>query len=108
MPRIVFARGRCSLIRRMPSIVSTARAGVVLVARRAREHERVEDDVVRPDAVLLRQQLVRALRHLQLALARDRLRLLLILVDAADDERRAVACAPAASRARTCRARPRG
>ena len=65
-------------------------ADVVLVAGRAREDERVEDDVARADAEVLREQLPRALRDLDLALARDRLRLLLVLVDAADDERSAV------------------
>ena len=65
-------------------------ADVVGVARGARKHQRVEDDILRRNPVLLRQQLVRPLRHRQLALARERLRLQLVLVDAAHHQRRAV------------------
>ncbi len=68
-----------------------AGADVIFVAGADREHQRIEDDVLGLDAVFFSEQLERALRHLQLALARDRLRLLLVLVDASDDQRGAEA-----------------
>ncbi len=64
---------------------------IVAIAGADREYERIEDYVLRLDAVFLCQQLARALRDLEFAFVRDRLRLLLVLVDTSDDERRAVA-----------------
>ena len=68
-----------------------ARADIILVAGADREDERIEDDVLGLDAVFFGEQLERALGHLQLALARDGLRLLLVIVDASDDQRGAEA-----------------
>ena len=67
-----------------------ARADVVLIARPDRKDQRVEDDVFGRDAVLLRQDVVGALGDGELPLAGDRLGLLLVLVDAADNEGRPV------------------
>ena len=91
MPRMVLQRGRAALIARIPSIVSTPDADIVAVAGADREDQRVEDDVLGRDAVLFGEQLERALRDLQFALAGHRLRLLLVLVDTTDDQRRAEA-----------------
>src|SRR5207253_2123889 len=66
------------------------RADVVRVARPDGEDERVEDQVARGQAVLRGEQLVRALGDRELALARDGHALLLVLVDAADDDGAAV------------------
>jgi hypothetical protein len=66
------------------------RADVVRVARADGKHERIEDEVARRDPVLLGEEGVRALRDGQLALARDRHALLLVLVDAAHHHRTAV------------------
>jgi hypothetical protein len=63
-----------------------AGADVVLVAGPDAEHERVEDDVLGVDAVLL-VRICASARRSRASLARDRLRLSLVLVDAADDER---------------------
>ena len=86
-----------------------AGADVVLVAGADREDQRVEDRCPRPRR---RTSSVSSSCErcaiCQLALARDRLRLLLVLVDAADHQRGAVACAPAARRARSAPRRPRG
>ena len=68
-----------------------AGADVIFVAGADREDQRIEDDVFGLDAVFFGEQLERALRDLQLALARDGLRLLLVLVDASDDQRGAEA-----------------
>ena len=68
-----------------------ARADIVFVAGADREDQRVEDDVFGLDAVFFGEQLERALGHLQLARARNSLRLLLVVVDTADDERGAEA-----------------
>src|SRR5208282_44 len=68
-----------------------AGADVIAVAGTDRKYQRVENDVLRLDAVLFREQLERTLGNLKLALARDRLRLLLVLIDASDDQRGAVA-----------------
>ena len=69
-----------------------AGADVVLVAGADREDQRVEEDVLRPRR---RTSSVSSSCERcaigELALARDRLRLLLVLVDAADHQRRAVA-----------------
>jgi hypothetical protein len=62
-------------------------ADVLLVAGRARERERIPEDVLARDAVLLRHQLVRALRHRELAFARDGHALFLVLVDRAAHDR---------------------
>src|SRR6202167_4109246 len=64
-----------------------AGADIILVAGADRENERIEDDVFGLDAVFFSEQLERALGHLQLARARNGLRLLLVVVDTADDER---------------------
>src|SRR5208283_572425 len=64
-------------------------ADVVLVARRARKHQRVEHDILWCHLVLLRQQFVRPLRNRQLPLPRERLRLLWVFVNAAHHNRRA-------------------
>src|SRR5262249_9412602 len=53
---------------------------VVRVARRAGEDQRIEHDILGRDAVLFCQKLVRALRDRQLALSRERLRLLLVFI----------------------------
>src|SRR5208282_4905029 len=68
-----------------------AGADVIAVAGTGRKYQRVENDVLRLDAVLSREQLERTLGDLKLALARHRLRLLLVLIDAADDQRGAIA-----------------
>ena len=68
-----------------------ARTDIVAVAGADREHQRVEEDVFRRDAVLIDQQVERTLRDCELALARDRLRLLLVLVDTADHQGGAIA-----------------
>ena len=68
-----------------------AGADIIFVAGADREDQRIEDDVLGLDAVLFGEQLERALRDLQFALARDGLRLLLVLVDASDDQRGAEA-----------------
>ena len=83
-------------------------ADVVLVAGGAGKHQRVEDDVLGANAVLLRQQLEAPLGDGELALAREGLRLQLVFVDAADHQRRAVAARHRARRARTSLRRPRG
>ena len=64
-------------------------ADIILIAGRARENQRVKNDVFRLDSVFLRQQLVRAKRDLELPLARERLRLHRILVDASHYDCRA-------------------
>ena len=66
-------------------------ADVVDVAGGAGEDQRIDDDVLRGNAVLFGQQLYDALRHGQLALAREGLRLQLVFVDGAHHQRRAVA-----------------
>src|ERR1019366_10533479 len=58
-----------------------AGADIVFVAGADRENERIEDDVLGLDAVFFGEQLERSLRHLQLARARNGLRLLLVVVD---------------------------
>ena len=65
-------------------------ADVLLVARAAGKDERIEDDVLRRDPVLLRQERVAAVRDLELALARDAHAVLRIFVDRPDDEGGAV------------------
>ena len=65
-------------------------ADVILVARGAGKHQRIENDIFRMNAEFLGQQFVGALRDFQFSLARERLRLHGIFVDAADDQRRAV------------------
>ena len=66
-------------------------ADIVPVSGADREHQQVKDYVLGLHPVFLDQQLVGALGDLELAFAGDRLRLLLILVDTADHQRRAVA-----------------
>src|SRR5207248_7802304 len=61
-------------------------ADVILVARAAGKHERIEDDLFRCQAVLFREQLVGAPGNGQLALAREGLCLDGILIDASDDD----------------------
>src|SRR5262249_53663258 len=68
-----------------------AGADIVLVAGADRKDQRVEDDVLRLDAVLAGQQPVGALGDGRFALAGYGLGLLLVLVDAHDDERGSVA-----------------
>ena len=63
---------------------------VVFVAGGTGENQGVNDDVLGRDAVLFRQDLHRALRHGEFALAGEGLRLHLIFVDGADDQRPAV------------------
>ncbi len=65
-------------------------ADVVFIAGRAGENQRIDDDVFGGDAVFFRQQLNRSLGHRQFPLARERLRLQLVLVDGSADNRRAV------------------
>ena len=91
MPSTVLQRGSAALMSAIPSMVSTRGADVVAVAGADREDQRIEDDVLGLDAVALGQNLVRALGDRELARARDRLRLLLVFVDTADHQRRAVA-----------------
>ena len=62
---------------------------VILISRRAREDQRIENDVLWAQSVLFREQFVRTLCNRQLPLARERLRLQLVLIDAADHNRRA-------------------
>src|SRR5208282_6275341 len=64
-----------------------AGADIVFVAGADRENERIEDDIFGLDAVFLDEQLERSLRHMQLALARNGLCLLLVVVDASDHKR---------------------
>ena len=90
MPRMVFDSGNSALISRMPSIVSTALPDVLLVARAAREDQRVEEDVLGGRPVLLGQEREAAARDLELALPRHAHAVLGVLVDRADDERGAV------------------
>ena len=66
-------------------------ADVRRIAARRREDQRVEDDVGLGHAVLRGQERVAAARDLELALAGEGLRLLRVLVDDAEDHRRAVA-----------------
>ena len=54
-------------------------ADVILIAGRARKHQRIDDDVLRRNPVFFGQQLDRPLRHRQLPLPRERLRLLACL-----------------------------
>ena len=65
-------------------------ANVVFVASRAREHQRIDDDVFRRNPVLLRQQINGPLCHRQLPLTRERLRLHFVFIDGADHQCRAV------------------
>src|SRR5215471_4605964 len=64
-------------------------ANVVFISRRAGKHQWVEDNILRRHPILFRQQFVRALRNLQFSFSRERLRLHLVLVDAAHHDRRA-------------------
>ncbi len=68
-----------------------AGADIIFVAGADRENQRIEDDVLGLDAVFFGEQFERSLRHLQLAIARDRLRLLLVVVDTSDHQRGAEA-----------------
>ena len=63
---------------------------VVLIARRARKHQRIDDHILRGDPVLACQQLDAPPRHLQLPLPRERLRLHRVLVDRPYHQRRPV------------------
>jgi hypothetical protein len=65
-------------------------ADVILISGRAREHQRIENDVLGVDAKFSSEQFVGALGNLALAFSRECLRLQRIFVDAADDHRRAV------------------
>ena len=65
-------------------------ADIVGIAGTAGEHQRIDDDVFGLDAVLGSQQLYRTLRDRQFALAGECLRLQLIFVDGADNQRRAI------------------
>src|SRR5207245_11668489 len=59
-------------------------ADVVFIDGGAGKHQRVENDVFRSEAVLFREQPVGTLRNGQLALARERLRLDRIFINATD------------------------
>ena len=92
MPRMVLQRGSAALMSADALDGLDGGADVVAVAGADREDQRIEDDVLGRDAVLLGQQSDTSARAIcELALARDRLRLLLVLVDTADHQRRAVA-----------------
>ena len=90
IPSTVLTYGIFSLISRMRFDGLDRAADVVGVAGGAGKHQRIDDDVFGGNAVLLGQQLDGTLRHRQLALAREGLRLQLVFVDAAHDQRRAV------------------
>ena len=61
-------------------------AHVISVAGRAGKNERVDDDIFGANAVVVIEQLDRALRDLELALSSDCLGLFLVFIDAADDQ----------------------
>src|SRR5579862_5236594 len=63
---------------------------IILVARSAGENERVEDYIFRGNFIFAGEQIARAFGDSEFAFARECLRLEFILVDAADDDRRAV------------------
>ena len=60
-------------------------ADVVLIAGGARENQRIDDDVLRRDAVFFGEQLNRTLGDRQLPLAREGLRLQLVFIDGSAD-----------------------
>ena len=91
MPRIGFATRQRFLDQPDAFDRLDAGADIIFVAGADRENQRIEDDVLGLDAVFFGEQLERALRHLQFALARDGLRLLLVVVDTSDDQRGAEA-----------------
>ena len=68
MPRIVFDSGNAALISRIPSIVSSALPTYFSSPGAAGEDERVEEDVLGREPVLLGQERVAPPRDLELAL----------------------------------------